>query len=136
MSRHLTDADVHAIVEMLNAWKGNLTWESIIDRCGSLGRIRPARSTLFRSKPIYEAYERAQERFRNPPVDVLPIDLDAAHARISRLTVEKAALAAENERYVEKFARWQKNAAARGLTEEFLNTPLPPIDRGQTPEMK
>ena len=33
---------------------------------------------------------------------------------------------------LEKFARWSYNAATRGLDEEFLDQPLPRIDRSES----
>jgi len=59
----------------------------------------------------------------------MPLELQVALDRIARLEAENLRLAAENNALIEQFAVWGYNAHTRNLTEEFLNKPLPGVDR-------
>jgi hypothetical protein len=48
---------------------------------------------------------------------------------IRRLRQQVLQLQNENSLLIERFARWVYNASVRGLDEQFLDNPLPPIDR-------
>ena len=52
--------------------------------------------------------------------------------RMARLEAENQRLEAENQRLLEQFVTWAYNAHTRGITKEFLNQPLPRVNRGQT----
>ncbi|HTR05360.1 MAG TPA: hypothetical protein VMJ11_01585, partial [Paraburkholderia sp.] len=56
-------------------------------------------------------------------------ELQVALERIARLEGENRRLEAENNALLEQFARWAYNAQTRNLTKEFLNNPLPAVDR-------
>jgi hypothetical protein len=58
--------------------------------------------------------------------------LQIALDRIGRLEAENRRLESENNMLLEQFARWAYNAHTRGLDQEFLNRPLPSVNRGQT----
>ncbi|KPX71630.1 hypothetical protein ALQ89_04899 [Pseudomonas amygdali pv. tabaci] len=52
--------------------------------------------------------------------------------RLERLAAENARLQAENGHLLEQFVTWAYNAYLKGLSKEYLNTPLPRIDREVT----
>lgn len=52
--------------------------------------------------------------------------------RIARLESENRRLESENNQLLEQFARWAYNAHPRGLDYDFLNRPLPLVNRGQS----
>ncbi|GAB1614860.1 hypothetical protein PSN_0582 [Pseudomonas sp. NGC7] len=52
--------------------------------------------------------------------------------RLERLAAENARLKVENEHILEQFVTWAYNAYLKGLTKEYLNTPLPLVDRELT----
>lgn len=49
-----------------------------------------------------------------------------------RLQAENGRLKAENERLLEQFVTWAYNAHLKGLTKDYLNSPLPRVDRELT----
>jgi hypothetical protein len=63
------------------------------------------------------------------PLETSSPELRVASERIARLEAENQRLAAENNALLEQFARWAYNAHTRNLAKEFLNNPLPAVDR-------
>jgi len=51
---------------------------------------------------------------------------------IARLESENNRLTAENQQLLGQFARWAYNAHSRGLSKDFLDRPLPGVNRGQS----
>lgn len=133
MAKHLTDRDIQRVVELLDGWRGKLTWEILASACEPIIGTAPARQTLYRCTRIAQAYEQAKARTKQVrgPSKSLPT-VQTALDRIARLTAENERLQMENSRLLEQFVVWQYNAHVRGLTAAQLNAPLPAIDRGQT----
>lgn len=134
MGRHLTDRDVHRVLQLLDGWKGALTWDSLVEACAKRIGVRSVRQTLYRSVRIREAYELAKERSRSSIASVpLPSSLAAAAERIQRLEAENTRLRKENDGLLEQFVVWQYNAHVKGMTECELNSALPKVDLGVSP---
>lgn len=133
MAKHLTDRDIQRVVELLDGWRGKLTWEILASACKPIIGTAPARQTLYRCTRIAQAYEQAKARTKEVrgPSKSLPT-VQTALDRIARLTAENERLQMENSRLLEQFVVWQYNAHVRGLTAAQLNAPLPALDRGQT----
>lgn len=55
--------------------------------------------------------------------------LKAAMDRIHRLELENSELRKWEMLLLEQFHRWAYHASSRGLTQEFLDRPLPPLNR-------
>jgi hypothetical protein len=55
--------------------------------------------------------------------------LKAAMDRIYRLERENTELRKREMLLLEQFHRWAYHASSRGLTQEFLDQPLPPLNR-------
>ncbi|MBB5940797.1 hypothetical protein [Xanthomonas sp. 3307] len=137
MGRHLRDRDVQRIVEILDGWKSELTWEALVQTCQKRLDLQPVRQTLYRSMRIREAYELAKARVRSDALSVpLPSSLRAAGERIVRLEAENARLRRENDGLMGQFVIWQYNAHLRGMFEAELNCPLPEVDLGLTQRRK
>lgn len=131
--RHITANDERRIVEFLDGWKGQITWEALSDACEQVINTKPSRQTLSKIPSVVEAYKSAKERAKEADKETsVPPTLRVAGERIDRLANENERLKREIATLYEQFVRWQYNAALRGLSEEFLNQPLPGIDRGQT----
>lgn len=131
--RHLTGKDVERIVDLLDGWEGNLTWEALCNACpGAIG-FKPTRQTLSRFENIARAYKLAKERARDTVRTLkAPPTLSAAAQRIERLAREVERLEKENAALLERFVTWQYNAYTHGLTQEQLNKKLFKVDRDQT----
>jgi len=133
--KNLDDSVVATIVEVLDGWGGRLTWEALIEAVQRREGLRYTRQALHRHERIRLAFtvrkkalsgEDAQPRQATSP------ELQVALDRIARLEAENQRLVAENHALLEQFARWAYNAHTRNLTDEFLNNPLPAVDREQS----
>lgn len=134
-SKNLGDAEIKQIAEILDGWSDKLTWDLLIDEIWLRMFNRYTRQALHKHERIRHAFElrrknlavegRGKHRVASPQ---LQIALD----RIARLEAENRRLESESNRILEQFARWAYNAYSRGLDHEFLNRPLPPVNRGQT----
>ena len=117
------------IVEMPDGWRAGtkLSWEALINRIARRMATRPSRQTLARHERIKVAF---QTRKAGLHKEATPGGNDRVLAqRLQRVTAENARLREENERYRERFARWQYNAFKRGLKEHHLEESLPEVDR-------
>lgn len=138
MARHLTDANIETICEMITGWdtKTPLTWREIESAVeGRLGH-RYTRQALEKRERIKTAYTTRSNVLKNLP-ERSPrgsVELLAAQARIDSLKAENERLKVENERLLAQFVRWLYNATAAGLTKETLNAALSWIDREKTNE--
>lgn len=137
MAKHLSDRDIQRIVELLDGWRGKLTWEALSAACKPIIGTAPARQTLYRCARVADSYQLARARLKEKPkpAKALPT-VQVALDRIARLTAENERLQMENSRLLEQFVVWQYNAYVRGMTSAQLNAPLPSVDRGQTESPK
>jgi hypothetical protein len=134
-SRNLGDSEIKQIAEILDGWSGKLSWKLLIDAIELRIFSRYTRQALYKHERIRNAFELKKKEGSEDGKDVkrvssLPsqITLD----RIARLVSENRRLESENNQLLEQFARWAYNAHTRGLDHEFLNRPLPSVNRGQT----
>ncbi|MEW9583142.1 hypothetical protein [Paraburkholderia sp. DGU8] len=129
--RNLDDKVAATIVEVLDGWSGRLTWDALVEAVERREGLRYTRQTLHRHERIRLAYTvrkkalSGQEQTRETASPELQVALE----RIARLEGENRRLEAENNALLEQFARWAYNAQTRNLTKEFLNNPLPAVDR-------
>lgn len=133
-SKNLGDSDVKKIVEMLDGWSGKLTWALLIDAIELRLFNCYTRQALFRHERIRNAYElkKNEVSIQGKVRPVKSHQFQIASDRIAKLQSENKRLESENHQLLEQFARWAYNAYGRGLSLDFLNRPLPPVNRGQT----
>ncbi|MBU2848079.1 hypothetical protein HF925_05700 [Acidithiobacillus ferriphilus] len=131
-SPNLTSERVAAIVEVIRAWEGRLTWPALIKSVAKKMHCNYTRQALFNQELIRVAYEtyRASNKEGSPgsgrPVSAA---LRAALDRSKRLELALAEAQKRESLLLEQFVRWAYNAGTRGLTVDFLNQPLPPTNR-------
>ena len=130
MAKHLTQDDVQKIVSLLHKWQYELTWNLLVDACEERLNIKTTRQALNRKQEIKEVFALTKKGLKvNGETNYSrPNSIDAAHHRIENLAKEVKNLKRTNEFLIEKFARWQYNAMARGITLEELERPLRPSD--------
>lgn len=138
-AKNLDDKTVQLLVQMLDGWTGDLSWALFIDAIARKTRCTYTRQALHRHQRILEAFQLRKEYFgkrreggQRVPESLSVAEIAALIERCDRLTAENIRLKAENERLLAQFNIWAYNAHTRGLGEEFLNRPLPPIDRDTT----
>lgn len=134
MAKHLTLADVDAIVDIIRGWStGKLTWDGVCNSAVAVIGIKTTRQTLNAHKPIKEAYSAKKSglQFRESRT-AMPSSLAIAAQRIARQQSVIDELKATNAALLEQFVRWQYNAHKYGVKERQLNEVLPRIDRERT----
>ena len=132
MGKHLSDRDIDKVIEMLDGWHEELTWEKLCTACQDVIGTTPVRQTLYRIERIRGAYLTAKKRIREGVEELpIPTSLRVASARIMRLENENMRLKREQAALLNQFVVWQYNAHVKGLTNVDLNRPLPAIDRGK-----
>jgi hypothetical protein len=135
MARHLTDAKIASICEMVDGWDPAtpLTWENLVAAVEGLLRHRYTRQALNAHERVRTAYAVRRNLLKNQPKKVPKGSNELVlQERIDRLRAENERLRTENERLLSKFVRWVYNASNAGLDEATLNKSMPPVDREQT----
>ncbi|WP_316413764.1 hypothetical protein [Mesoterricola silvestris] len=131
IQNRLSDKSITRILETLDSWRGPLTWNLLLDVVAVLLGHRFTRQALWNHESIRLAFGVRQsisvKQAKAQPRGSL--GLIAAHERIATLQAKVARLEEANERLKVQFIRWAHNAHKRGLDEDFLNQPLPAIDR-------
>jgi len=134
-SRNIDDKISQSICEILDGWSDTLTWEALVDAVEFRLGDRYARQTLHKHERIKQAFMARKRMLSNGEVEsrkvanpVLQVSLD----RVTRLEAENERLKRENANLLEQFVRWTYNAGLKGFSANFLNQPIPSVNRGQT----
>ena len=131
-ARNLDDAGIKDIVEILDGWSEKLTWDLLIEAINFRTHNKYTRQTLHKHERIKNAFELCKARLADGDVAIRNVrspELQKALERIARLEAENKRLESENNQLLEQFVRWAYNAYTRGLDSQFLNQPLPPVNR-------
>jgi hypothetical protein len=136
---NLNDEHIEVICRVLDGWEGKLTWELLIEAIETRQKALYTRQALSQHSRIKHAFQLTKERLTRQPRNkqqgsggLGATEAQALFERFERLEAENARLKAENERLLEQFVVWAYNASNRGLDVEFLNQPLPRVDRDRT----
>lgn len=130
MAKHLTLDDVEKIVALIDGFEYDLTWDHVVSQCEAKLGIKTTRQALSRRDRIKDAISLRKKTLKSNggKYYARPNSLDLAHQRLDRLAQENERLKLENQRLIERFLKWQYNAALRGVTEAMLDRPLPATD--------
>lgn len=132
-ARNLGDADIEAIVGMLDGWDGKITWEFLIDAIEIRMRVRYTRQALSQHDTIKQAFQLMKGHLSGSPrtndkalsfKGFSGAEAQAFMERYGRMEAENARLKLENERLLEQFVVWAYNASTRGLDAGFLSQPF------------
>jgi hypothetical protein len=119
------------VLELIDDWRGPLTWNLLLDAVEALFHYRYTRQGLYLHEQIRIAFgvrksiQDGQDKIKSKG----SLGVIAAQERILSLEASVARLSKENEALLNQFARWAYNARKRGLDEKYLNQALPSIDR-------
>lgn len=138
MAKHLKQADIDAIVDIIRGWpNGKISWEEICEAAANIVGRTPTRQTLNAHAKIKDAYAAKKSGLKvHGPRTVMPSSLAVAAQRIARLQAENDELRMMNELLMERFAKWEYNAYKNGVFLQHLEEDLPPIDRERTEDAK
>ena len=131
------DADaIESIVSILDGWSGKLSWDLLIEAIARRRHVTYTRQALHNHERVRHAFglrkkTLLEERLRDPKKTTTP-ELQATFEAMALLKAENVRLKAENERLLGQFATWAYNAHQRGLDKDYLNRPLPRVNRDQT----
>lgn len=138
--KNIDKATAATVIGILDGWGGKLSWDLLTEAVFAQLGHRYTRQALDANELISNAYKTHRVRLRGKtpeePSQEMSPEVRMLHESNERLEAENARLLAENLAYLETFTNWAYNAANRGLTEAYLNTPLPKIDKEQTKEKK
>jgi hypothetical protein len=138
--KNIDEETVAIIVGILDGWSGKLSWNLLIDAVFARVGHRYVRQALDANERISHAYKLHRGRLRERPPELPNPDISpeeqVLQESIERLEAENERLSAENNLYRETFTIWLTNASYKGLTEDYLNTPLTKVNREQTKEKK
>lgn len=131
---------ITAIVEMLDEWKGRLTWELLLDAVEASTGYRYSRFTFAEYPQIANAFSLRKDTLRGtlPRERGEPRDerVRAALAQADRYKAKVKRLEAENQLLNEQFVTWATNAERKGVTMDVLNAPLPKPERDRSKGVK
>lgn len=138
--KNIDKATEAVIIGILDGWSGKLSWDLLTEAVLAQVGHRYVRQALDANERISAAYKTHRTRLRGitqevPSPNMSP-EVRILHELNERLKAENVRLLAENRAYIETFTTWAYNASNRGLTGEYLNTPIPQIDKEQTREKK
>jgi len=133
MAARISGDKVDQMVALLDSWPHDLklSWSEFITECYRHLHFKYSRQALCRHWLIAEAFTRNKKRLRDAsvPRKLNHLTVKKAAERIERLEQQVKELEHANQTLLEQFVRWAYNASNRGLTEEYLNQPLPHADR-------
>jgi hypothetical protein len=124
----LTPERIQRITAIIGEWSGKLSWDLLCDAIERNTGSRYTRQALDKHLQIREAYR----AFRGAPVPAKDErKLSPTEQKILRLEQQVRTQDAIISAIREKFVRWAYNAHTRRLTEDFLDQPLPAINRSE-----
>lgn len=133
----LTDERIAVVLDLLDSWKGKLTWYLLLDAVEANTGIRYSRFTFAEYPEIANAFSLRKDALRGklPRKRCEPRDerVRAALDQAERYKAKAMRLEAENGLLLEKFVTWATNAERKGVTFSMLNAPLllPPRNRSK-----
>jgi hypothetical protein len=135
-ARVIDENVIEVVLHILDGWKGKLTWDALIAAIKASISAEYTRQALSGHVRISQAFG-----LRKNGLAIEVEKLPSGDARIngyletiSRQKVENRRLKDEVNNYREMFIRWTFNAHKKGLTSEFLNTPMSEVQRDATDE--
>ncbi|MBN6207511.1 hypothetical protein JYK21_13640 [Ralstonia pickettii] len=138
----LTKERIATVLDILDGWKGKLTWNLLLEAVEASTGHRYSRFTFAEYPEIANAFSFRKETLRGTLATTRAEPRDervrAALARADRYGAKASRLEAENQLLLEQFVTWAINAERRGVTLDMLNAPLPkpPRDRSKGIEQR
>jgi hypothetical protein len=126
--KNITPEIMKEIFEILDGWKGKITWELLIYAIAKRTFQEYTRQTLHGHEEIRSAF--ASKKGKAPlAIDgrkkIYKPEEAFESQRNKKLKEENIRLQAHVDFLIEKFNRWSYNAYIKGVTEKQLEQPLP-----------
>ena len=135
----LSDAHKAILRTLIGKWPENrrLTWNGVIRIAEEALGYTWTRQALCSHEELSAAYEGAVKRYSSFRLNgskkkVEGDEVEVLRQRTARLTAEIDALKETLRKSDDRFVRYIGNAIWHGVTQEMLEAPLIPIDRGRS----
>lgn len=132
----LTPDAIQSVLELIDGWRGKLTWELLISAVANKTGHTYSRFTFAEYPELANAFSLRKRALRGVPSGERrePRDerVKAALAQVDRYRNKVERLEAENQLLIEQFVTWATNAERKGVTVAMLNAPLPKPSRDRS----
>lgn len=136
----LTQERLQLVLDILDGWKGKLTWELLIEAIEKATGIRYSRFTFAEYPQIANAFSLKKDTLRgtwkSPGNEPRDERVRAALEQVERYKFKVQRLEEENRLLLEQFVTWAHNAERKGVTLLMLNAPLPKPQRDRSKGVK
>jgi hypothetical protein len=132
---NITQGHIETVVSIIDNWGGKLTWPLLIASIERQLHQAYTRQALFAHKQITVAFSAKKTLLNGQPRKRERNVSPELHAALAKLASRDATLARQDtiiRMLTEQSVRFIYNASTANFTMEFLDRPLPPVDRGQT----
>jgi len=136
----LTKERLQVVLDVLDSWKGKLTWDLLIDAVEKATGFTYSRFTFAEYPQIANAFSFKKDALRgtwkgdrSEPRDER---VRAALEQVDRYKAKAQRLEQENQLLLEQFVTWAHNAERKGVTVTMLNAPLPKPNRDRSKDIK
>lgn len=129
----LTDERIEEILEIVDGWRGKLTWDLLLKSVEEKTGILYSRFTLAEYPQLAEAFSAMKDSLRGtlprPRGETQDPRVRAVEDKADRLAKKVERLERENRALVEQFVVWVANAHRHNVSMDELNKPLPKPER-------
>jgi len=136
----LTEELLRIVIDTIDAWKGKLTWDTLIGAVEAATGHRYSRFTFAEYPQVADAFALKKDALRGTwtgePSQPKDARVRAAIEQADRYRFKVERLESENQLLLEQFVTWAVNAERKGVTMDMLNAPLPKPDRDRSKEVK
>lgn len=138
----LTDEILQGVLDILDSWKGKLTWDLLLEALEQKFGIRYSRFTFAEYPQISNAFALKKKvlsgTWTAAPSTPRDEKVRAAMEQADRYKAKVLRLEQENQLLLEQFVTWAHNAERENVTMAMLNKPLPkpPRDRSKIKKVK
>ncbi|MDK6080190.1 hypothetical protein [Massilia varians] len=136
----LTNERLKVVVDIIDSWKGKLTWPLLLVAVKEKLGIEYSRFTFAEYPQVANAFSLRKDALRGTwkarsgePRDE---KVRAAQEQVDRYKAKVERLEQENQLLLEQFVTWALNAERKGVTMMMLNTPLPKPSRDRSKKAK
>lgn len=136
----LTDERIQVVIDVLDSWKGKLTWDLLLKAVEEKTGIAYSRFTFAEYPKIANAFTLRKKElsgtWKAPPSQPRDEQVRAALEQVERYRAKIQRLEQENQLLLEQFVTWATNAERKGVTMAMLNAPLPKPGRDRSKGVK
>lgn len=136
----LTNERIVAVLDVLDGWKGKLTWDLLIAAVRDSTGITYSRFTFADYPEIANAFALKKEVLRGAwsgePETPRDVRVRSSLDKADRLKAKVERLTQENNLLKEQFVIWAHNAERNNVTMMMLNKPLPKPERERSKVVK